>query len=116
MVSIVLVTTGRRSGEPREAHLYAYPDGDGLIVVASDNGKASEPNWAGNLRADPRAGIRRGRSVTTQAVRAREVSDGAERDRLWQVAAGSFPHYVTMQRRSPRRFAVFLLEPADEDT
>jgi deazaflavin-dependent oxidoreductase (nitroreductase family) len=115
LISIVLVTTGRSSGEPREARLYAYPDGDGLIVVASDNGKAAEPHWAGNLRAAPRAQVRRGRSSKTETVRAHEVAEGPERDRLWAIAAGSFPHYKTMQRRSARRFAVFLLEPAHED-
>jgi deazaflavin-dependent oxidoreductase (nitroreductase family) len=114
LVSIVLVTIGRTSGQPREARLYAYPDGTGLVIVASDNGKAREPRWAGNLRANPRAQIRRGRSTKTETVLAHELPDGPERDRLWATAVAGFHYYESMQRRSSRQFAMFLLEPVDK--
>ena len=114
MVSIVLITTGRKSGETREARLYAYLDGDALVIVASDNGKPQEPHWAGNLRADPRAQVRRGRAGRSQPVRARELPDGPERDRLWALAVEGFHYYERMQQRSTRRFAVFRLEPDGE--
>ncbi len=113
MVSIVLITIGRASGQPREARLYAYPDGTGLVIVASDNGKAQEPRWAGNLRAKPRAQIRRGRGTKTETVVAHEVRDGPEHDRLWATAVAGFRYYESMQRRSSRQFAVFFLEPVD---
>ncbi|HXG40361.1 MAG TPA: nitroreductase/quinone reductase family protein, partial [Candidatus Limnocylindrales bacterium] len=74
-------------------------------------GAATDPAWVRNLRADPHATIRRGRTV--EAVRAREV-DGAERDRLWRLVCDAFPLYATYQRRTSRRIPVFVLEPAGE--
>jgi deazaflavin-dependent oxidoreductase (nitroreductase family) len=110
-MQVRLTTTGRVSGEPREVTLYAFPDGERLVVVGSRGGAATDPAWVRNLRADPHATIRRGRTV--EAVRAREV-DGAERDRLWRLVCDAFPLYATYQRRTSRRIPVFVLEPAGE--
>ena len=115
MLSIVLVTTGKKTGQLREVRLYAFADGDGLIVLASGSGKPSEPKWAGNLRAQPRASIRRGRSVKSQSVVAREIGPGAERDRLWAIAAAEFPYYERYQQRTSWPIAVFVLEPLEAE-
>jgi F420H(2)-dependent quinone reductase len=113
VLDIVLMTTGRKSGEPREARLYAFPDGEQLVVVASGHGKDPEPRWANNLRAQPRASIRRRRSTRSEPVLAREVGEGPERDRLWAVALSSFPYFDAFQRRTSRTLAVFVLEPVE---
>jgi deazaflavin-dependent oxidoreductase (nitroreductase family) len=107
-VRITLITTGRRSGQPREIQLYAFPDGDGLVVTGSRGGSACHPAWALNLRADPRARIRRGRQETD--VLAREAI-GAEHERLWRLVSTSFPMFEAYQRRTTRRFPLFVLEP-----
>jgi deazaflavin-dependent oxidoreductase (nitroreductase family) len=62
-VRITLTTTGRRSGQPRTVTLYAWPGGDDLVVVGSMGGAASDPAWAHNLRAEPRAVVRRGKAT-----------------------------------------------------
>ncbi len=72
------MTTGRKSGESRAARLYAFRDGEQLIVIASGYGKDPEPRWAANLRAQPRARIRRRRSNRSEPVLAREVEGGPE--------------------------------------
>ncbi len=108
MKRITLTTTGRRTGEPRPVTLYAFDDGDRLVVVGSRGGSARNPAWATNLRADPRATVGRGR--TAQAVNAYEA-EGDERDRLWQLVSGEFPLYETYQRRTKRRIPLFVLEP-----
>ncbi len=111
-VTVRVTTTGNRSGTPRAVTLYAYEDAGRLVVVGSRGGAASDPSWVRNLRADPRATVRRGR--TEQAVRAREV-EGAERERLWALATGEFPLYATYQRRTARRIPVFVLEPVTDE-
>jgi deazaflavin-dependent oxidoreductase (nitroreductase family) len=107
-VRITLTTTGRRSGAPREAELYAFPDGAGLVVTGSWGGAARHPAWALNLRARPTARVRRGRDET--GILAREAT-GAERERLWRLVTDAFPMYATYQRRTMRRFPIFVLEP-----
>ena len=79
-VQIELTTTGAQSGRQRTATLYAWEDGDDLVIVGSRGGAARNPAWVHNLRANPRASLRAGKR--SWDVEAREVRDGAERDRL----------------------------------
>lgn len=106
---ITLTTTGRRSGEPRSATLYAWPDGERLVVVGSRGGHADDPAWVGNLRATPRATILRARRRTAEPMVAREV-DGAEHERLWELVCAAFPMYASYQRKTDRRIPLFVLE------
>lgn len=112
MKRIALTTTGRRSGKPRTVQLYAFPDGNGLVVVGSAGGQERHPGWVANLRADPRASIKRGRSSVD--VRASEVTKKAERERLWQLVVKEFPYYERYQRRTDRLIPLFLLEEEPE--
>lgn len=106
-MNVKLITMGRRSGEPRRVTLYAFQDGDRLVVVGSQGGAATDPDWVGNLRAEPRAILRN--NGETLEVRAHEVA-GPERDRLWQLVAEAFPLYTTYQRKTERVIPLFVLE------
>ncbi len=109
-MNITLTTTGRRSGEPRSLPLYAWPDGDRLVIVGSKGGAATHPAWVHNLRAEPRATVKKGRD--TQEYRATEVEvDGSERDRLWALVTEAFPLYASYQRKTKRLIPLFVLEP-----
>ncbi len=112
--TIVLATTGRRSGQPRSATLYAFPDRDALIIVGSRGGAARHPSWVHNLRANPRATVTRGRRE--EVMVAREVGGGAERERLWELVTGAFPLYAAYQRRTKRTIPLFALEPVHDIT
>lgn len=107
--SLVLTTTGRRSGQPRSTPLLYVPDGDGYVVVGSNWGRPEHPAWTYNLLAEPTATVTvGGRRIP---VRARLV-DGAERDRLWRLLVAEWPPYETYVRRAgTRRLRVFRLEP-----
>jgi deazaflavin-dependent oxidoreductase (nitroreductase family) len=105
-VNAKLTTTGRKTGQLRSVTLYAYPDGDRLVVVGSRGGAKADPAWALNLRADPRATITIGKD--DRAVRAKEVI-GKERERLWRLVTEAFPLYATYQRRTERRIPLFVL-------
>jgi deazaflavin-dependent oxidoreductase (nitroreductase family) len=108
---VTLISTGRRTAKPRPVSLYAFDDDDRLVIVGSAGGKADDPAWVANLRADPQASVRDGSAE--RAVRAREV-DGSERDRLWRLVVDGFPLYETYQRRTKRTIPLFVLEPAEE--
>jgi F420H(2)-dependent quinone reductase len=110
LVQIRLTTTGRRSGESREVVLYGWPDGEHLVIVGSRGGSASDPAWARNLRADPRARLRVG--ADAWETRAREIG-GDERQRLWALVCEAFPLYATYQRRTARQIPLFVLERLD---
>ena len=100
--SLILTTTGRRSGQPRRQPLLYVRDGDDFVVVGSNWGKTRQPAWTGNLRAAPRATVTvGGRSVPVTAA---GVS-GAERDRLWRLLVAQWPAYETYVQRAGGRGA-----------
>lgn len=107
--SLVLTTTGRRSGKPRSNPLLSVPDGDAYVVIGSNWGQAHHPGWALNLLADPTARIDvRGRRIPVRA----EVAAGAERERLWQLLVTEWPAYRTYVRRAGgREIPIFRLVP-----
>ena len=108
---ITLIATGRRSGTPRAVTLYAFDDGENLVIVGSRGGSAKDPAWAANLRDNPLATVRIGRQ--DREVRAHEV-DGADRDRLWELVIKDFPMYTYYERKTKRLIPLFALEPIGE--
>jgi deazaflavin-dependent oxidoreductase (nitroreductase family) len=114
-VNATLVTTGRRSGEPRAAKLYVWPDGDDrFVLVGSSAGQPEDPAWVHNLRADPRCALRFGKT-TERHGRVEEVPPGDERDRLWAMVVDAFRYYATYQRKTDRLIPLFVFVP-DEAT
>ena len=52
--TLVLTTTGAKTGQPRETLLGSFPDGDDAwLIVASFGGNAKNPAWYHNLAAHP---------------------------------------------------------------
>ena len=104
---IGLTTVGARSGQPRTVPLVGIPDGDRLILIASNWGQAKHPAWYHNLRANPRVTVTHaGRSETYLA---REVS-GEERERCWLQAVKLYPGYRNYAARAGREIPVVVLE------
>jgi deazaflavin-dependent oxidoreductase (nitroreductase family) len=98
--SLLLTTTGRRSGQPRSQPLLYAVDGDGWVVIGSNWGQTRHPGWSANLLADPAAEIiLDGASIP---VRARLVT-GTERDRLWQLLLPRWPAYRSYEQRAGGR-------------
>ena len=60
--TLVLTTTGAKTGQPRETLLGSFPDGDDAwLIVASFGGNAKNPAWYHNLAAHPDQVADRGR-------------------------------------------------------
>src|SRR5262245_24969982 len=74
---LILTTIGAKSGQPRTTPLVYLPDGERVVLVASNGGNPRHPGWYYNLRANPQATLLiDGRAAL---YRASEVS-GAERE------------------------------------
>ena len=105
---LLLTTVGRKSGQARTLPLACYPDGDALVVVASNNGQDHDPAWWLNLQHDPLATVRFGREE--RRVRA-ELAGGAERERLWPWLVEQNPQYAGYARKTAREIPVVVLRP-----
>lgn len=106
---IIVTNRGRRTGAIRKTPLMRVVDGNNYILVASQGGAPDHPQWYHNLKADPNVEIRDKTEV--RAMRVREVTDPAERDRLWTIAVKAFPPYQEYQNKTDRLIPVFLAEP-----
>src|ERR1035441_8339373 len=67
--SLLLHTTGRRSGLRRTAALVYGRDGGSYVVAASNYGGDHDPAWLDNLTADPRARLQVARPHTEADAR-----------------------------------------------
>jgi deazaflavin-dependent oxidoreductase (nitroreductase family) len=107
--SLVITTTGRRSGLPRRNPLLYVRDGAAYVVVGSNWGQPHQPAWALNLLAEPRASVAVGGREFPVVAR---LTDGAERDRLWALLVRRWPAYETYAGRAGGRdLKLFRLEP-----
>ena len=107
--SLLLTTTGRKSGEARTVAVYYLPDGERQVLVASYGGDDKHPAWYLNLTADPSTTVQIGSE--TRRVRARDA-DAAERSQLWPRLTTNWPAYDDYQARTERVLPVVILEGA----
>ncbi|MCB0971541.1 MAG: nitroreductase family deazaflavin-dependent oxidoreductase [Acidimicrobiales bacterium] len=108
--SMVLTTTGRRSGQLRESPLACVPDGDGgWWVVGSNFGREHHPAWTGNLIAEPRATVSfEGRTTEVAA----ELLDDDAKAEVWPKLVAVWPAYDDYVEASGRNIRVFHLTAA----
>lgn len=105
--TLILTTTGRRSGEPRDTPLIFRDDGDRWVIVASKGGWKDHPGWYHNLQANPEAEIQ----VKDEVIPVRAyVAEGEERERLWKLMVEVWPDYESYRERTDREIPVVVLE------
>ena len=105
---IIVTNKGNKTGAIRKTPLMRAVDGKNYILVASQGGAPKHPVWYYNLKADPNVEIRDETEVFS--VRAREVSEGSERQRLWGIAVAAYPPYQEYQDKTDRLIPVFITE------
>jgi deazaflavin-dependent oxidoreductase (nitroreductase family) len=105
--TLILTTTGRKSGEQRDNALIYGRSGDAYLVVASKGGADVPPAWYLNLQADPDAEIQ----VRDErfAVRARDAGP-EEKPAMWAEMVSHWPAYDEYQRKTQRQIPVVVLE------
>jgi len=97
--SLLLTTTGRKSGERFIFPLYYGKAGDSYIVVASKGGAPL---------ANPDVEVQ----VGTAKMKARaRTATGEERTRLWKKALEFWPPYADYQKKTEREIPVVVLDP-----
>lgn len=94
--TVLLETTGARSGHPRRNGVIYFHDGDRVILVASNAGAPTHPAWFFNARANPEV------KLNGLPYRAEAVEDDAERARLWDQGDRVFPPFASYRERAAR--------------
>jgi len=106
--TLLLTTTGSKSGLPRSVTLLHAHDGDRIVLIASRGSTHKHPAWYNNLKANPQAEVLlHGYSGTYHAYEA----EGEEQERLWQIASGNYGGYNSYQSRTDRQIPVMVLTP-----
>ncbi len=108
--TLVLATTGRRTGTPRRTCLIYGSSGDEYVLVASKGGADEDPAWFTNLVADPGVGVQVGTRRFTARAR---VASPSEREALWARMVEIFPLYEDYARKTEREIPVVLLTPVE---
>jgi deazaflavin-dependent oxidoreductase (nitroreductase family) len=107
--TLLLTTTGRKSGQPRTTPLIHARDGGDYLVVASMGGAPQHPQWYLNLVANASAQIQdRSDHIDVTARTAGED----EKARLWKIVAEQWPNYDVYQSRTDRVIPVVVLSPS----
>ncbi|MBV8160940.1 MAG: nitroreductase family deazaflavin-dependent oxidoreductase, partial [Acidimicrobiia bacterium] len=106
--SLVLTTTGRKTGQPRQTPLATRPVEDGFLVVGSNFGKEHHPAWTANLLANPNATVTyKGETIPVVA----RLLDPEQKAAVWPDLLRIWPAWTSYTERSGRDLRVFRLEP-----
>jgi len=107
--TLLLTTTGRKSGEKFLFPLIYGKSSDTYVVIASKGGAPEHPGWYRNLLAHPQVELQV--ADKKLSAKARTVT-GAERTSLWNQMAALFPPYNEYQRKAGgREIPVVVLDP-----
>ncbi|ODQ86312.1 nitroreductase family deazaflavin-dependent oxidoreductase [Mycolicibacterium holsaticum] len=106
--TLLLEHTGRKSGRRLVSPLVFINDGDDVIVVASQGGRDTDPQWYRNLVANPDAHIEIGSQ--RRAVRA-VTATPEQRARLWPKLVEAYADFDTYQAWADREIPVIILQP-----
>jgi deazaflavin-dependent oxidoreductase (nitroreductase family) len=105
---LVLTTTGRTSGLPRESVVSFSRDGEDYVVVGSKSGEPEDPWWFTNLVANPVVTI----ETDGQIIQARAtVAEGADRDMLWDRHVAEHAQFADYPSKTDRIIPIARLTP-----
>jgi deazaflavin-dependent oxidoreductase (nitroreductase family) len=105
--TLILTAAGSKSGQQRDTPLICGTDGDDFIVIASQGGAPTHPQWYLNLLKDPHVHVQVKADRFEATAR---ITEGKERERLWRLMAEAWPSYDLYQTRTDRVIPVVVLE------
>ncbi|MEU8894534.1 nitroreductase family deazaflavin-dependent oxidoreductase [Nocardia sp. NPDC048505] len=109
--TLLLRTTGRKTGQVRTSALTYGRDGADYLVTASNGGSPRPPGWLANVKAKGECEIQVGRKRMAAVARATYPAD-ADYARRWaivdKVNQGRYSEY---QKLTKRPIAVVVLTP-----
>jgi deazaflavin-dependent oxidoreductase (nitroreductase family) len=110
--TLLLRTTGRRSGATRTNGLVYARDGEDYLVVASNGGADRAPAWLHNLRANSDVEMQIGRERRRGTASVIEPSD-PDYERLWKIVNdNNRDRYSAYQKQTTRPIPVIVLTRA----
>ena len=106
---VQLTSIGAKTGQARSLPLVGLFDGEKIALVASSFGRAHNPGWYYNLKAQPECEIEfktgSGKYVARETI-------GEEYEHYWQIALCYYVGYEKYrQRAAHRHIPVMVLEP-----
>ncbi|MEA2427033.1 MAG: hypothetical protein QOF37_661 [Thermoleophilaceae bacterium] len=105
--TLILTTTGRKSGEERPTPLIYGRSGDDYLVVASKGGADEPPAWYLNLEAQPQVDVQvKGDRFKAHA----RTATADEKPELWKTMSSEWPAYDEYQQKTDREIPVVVLE------
>jgi deazaflavin-dependent oxidoreductase (nitroreductase family) len=108
--TMLLTTTGRKTGQPRACALTYLRDGDRLLILGSNWGQQHHPDWSSNLLDNSDAIVSIGGSEVP--VRAAKL-EGTDREEALQLFL-RYPMYRSYRERTTRELRVFALSRRPE--
>jgi deazaflavin-dependent oxidoreductase (nitroreductase family) len=106
--SIQLTVAGRDTGILHTTTLQYVPDGDVMLVVASNWGSKRQPSWSANLMVAKQVIVRRRADQFTASVR---MLTGVERTLAWNKILRFWPNYqIAQEMAGGREFRIFAIE------
>jgi len=106
--TLLLTTTGRKSGNALTLPLIFGRSGPNYVVVASKGGAPTHPSWYLNLQANPQVRVQvKGEKFTARA----HTADAAERAALWPKMVEIYGPYEQYQIKTDRQIPVVVLTP-----
>ena len=109
MPTLELHTIGSKTGQARATMLTSpIHDEQRIVLVASKGGDDRNPQWYGNLTANPDVEITM--EGTTRPMRARTATE-SEKAELWPRIVASYKGYGGYQEKTDRQIPVVICEP-----
>ena len=103
---LLIHTTGAKSGKPHLNPVIYTMDGDKLVVIASQGGAPTHPDWYYNLIANPLVTV----EVGTETFQTRaEVVPEPDRTRLYQQMITVMDSFAEYERKTTRIIPVIAL-------
>lgn len=107
--SLLLTTTGRKSGEKYIFPLFYGEDGGNYLIIASKGGAPEHPGWFRNMLVNPNVEVQVGTRTFNAVAR---IAEGEERARLWEQSLTFWPPYADYQvKAGDRQIPVVVLDP-----
>jgi deazaflavin-dependent oxidoreductase (nitroreductase family) len=105
--TLLLTTTGRKSGRERTTPLIYQPYRDAYLIVASKGGAPEPPEWYLNLEQEPEVGVQ----IRDDVFRARaRTATPEEKPDMWSTMTATWPAYDDYQRKTDREIPIVVLE------
>lgn len=109
--TLLLTTTGRKSGELRRTALIYGRDGDDYVLVASKGGAPKNPLWYENLAANPIVTIQVGPEIfeCRASTYSEDGADFKHRQKVWDSLVTIWPGFAEYQEKTARRIPLVRL-------